>query len=131
MVNHGLMDWVDFTADSHDNVLEMAAANKPIPVTLVRLYYSLRLALHELTHVEQYESEANQNMMIVMPIFTATGHWYYGLPVWAFGGLTSMFSGYYTAWLRGEQPYWGSVNEEGARGVVSCKYPEELRTIAA
>lgn len=131
MVNHGLLVWADHHEEVHDRVLKMASGEGTLLPHFLPIYYTLRLALHELTHVEQYESEAQQNCVVFMPAFAATGHPVIGASLWAAGGLTCMFSGFCTAFLRGEHPYKGSHNEEAASNAVSCKYPKELRQLDA
>lgn len=75
---------------------------------------------HELVHVEQYESEALQNLGI-LAYFLVVGPWWAGLAWCALGGLLSMVSGFGTAFCRGEGPYTGSHLEEAARNAVSCR----------
>jgi hypothetical protein len=77
--------------------------------------------MHELVHVEQFESECIQNFVwfLVTVALSVRGFptlWHYGLLWLMFGPLTDIGASYVTAWLRGKDPYTGSVLEEGARG---------------
>lgn len=72
------------------------------------------LRAHELVHVEQYEQESVQGAIIFV-MMASTPWWWTGLIWWSIGGLLEMFTGFITAWLRGEKAYRGSHLEEAAR----------------
>ncbi len=126
MVNFGHLAWADATEP------ELAAVKDKDPnffaqnATLHDYALTLALAQHEITHVEQFESEAIQNcvmniLAVLAGLLWGVTLWPYTLAWWAVGGLTAIGAGNITAFLRGEAPYTGSHFEEAARMRVTCR----------
>lgn len=74
---------------------------------------------HEQVHVEQYETAG-----LIFGTYTFMWFcfepelWFWGLASWAVMPFLFMLSGFAIAWLRGEDPYRGSVNEEAAYAIT-------------
>lgn len=125
LIQHGHLDW----ADHEENAVELVRYSDPntMPAGLQRdIAITIQLADHELTHVEQFEAEAAQNMVLtilsgLVGSLVGVLVWPWMLGWWALGGLTAIGSGNITAWLRGEHPYLGSHFEEAARMRVTCR----------
>ena len=69
---------------------------------------------HEHRHCEQYEGASVLSFVLACIVFALTRHWVAAFLVWALGPWLSMLAAYAVAWLRGEDPYSGSINEESA-----------------
>jgi hypothetical protein len=75
---------------------------------------------HEQVHVEQYETAG-----LIFGTYTfmwccfEPELWFWGLASWAVMPFLFMLSGFAIAWLRGEDPYRGSVNEEAAYAITN------------
>jgi len=78
---------------------------------------------HEHVHVEQFEVSMVQGFVVGLAsgiVLWSLGHPIAGtvafLMLWFVGYLMMGLAGWPTAWLRGEEAYWGSTHEESARG---------------
>ena len=69
---------------------------------------------HEHKHVEQYEGACVMATALAILGFVTGAPLRAALPAWAIAPWVFMLAGYAVAWLRGEDPYSGSINEEAA-----------------
>lgn len=82
----------------------------------------VRTQAHEHVHVEQFEVSMLRSFIVGMipgAVLSASGHPIAALTtflvVWTTGYLMMGAAGWLTAFLRGEEAYWGSTHEESAR----------------
>lgn len=80
-----------------------------------------RIQAHEHRHGEQYEAAGLCSLFIALWAFLGAVECWLALGVWVGGPWLYMGAGYAVAWLRGEDPYRGSHNEEAAYALA----PEE------
>lgn len=85
-------------------------------------YAGERTKTHEHIHVEQAEVAMVRGLVEGLAagiVLWSLGHPLAGtimfLALWFTGYLMMGLAGWPTAWLRGEEPYWGSTHEESAR----------------
>lgn len=69
---------------------------------------------HEHQHCEQYEGASVLSFVLACIAYVFTCHPLAAFLLWSLGPWLSMLAGYAVAWLRGEDPYRGSINEESA-----------------
>jgi hypothetical protein len=69
---------------------------------------------HEHKHCEQYEGACLTATLLAVVALVLGASWLVAVAIWAPAPWLYMLSGYVVAWLRGEDPYAGSVNEESA-----------------
>lgn len=73
-----------------------------------------RIQAHEHRHTEQYEGAGLLASLMALYGFLWGFHVWPAMFVWVVGPWAYMGAGYVVAWLRGEDPYRGSHNEEAA-----------------
>jgi len=73
-----------------------------------------RIQAHEHRHGEQYEAAGLASSCVSLWGFLGAVEGWLALAVWVCGPWLYMGCGYAVAWLRGEDPYRGSHNEEAA-----------------
>jgi hypothetical protein len=69
---------------------------------------------HEHEHVEQYEGACLMGAALAAIALGFGARWFVALAIWAPAPWLFMLAGYAIAWLRGEDLYSGSINEESA-----------------
>jgi hypothetical protein len=81
-----------------------------------------RTQAHEHVHVEQFEVAMLRSFVVGLVsgiVLLVLGHPVAAVStfavIWTTGYLMMGLAGWATAFLRGEEPYWGSAHEESAR----------------
>lgn len=69
---------------------------------------------HEHQHCEQYELACFAGTTIALIALALGVPWFVAFALWAPAPWLYMLAGFVVAWLRGEDPYKGSSNEESA-----------------
>lgn len=77
------------------------------------------LQAHEHTHVKQYEGAALTGFALATCGLVAGAPWYVGLATWILTPWAYMLAGNVVAWMRGEDVYSGSANEEAAYAIAA------------
>lgn len=74
---------------------------------------------HEHAHCKQYEGAALVGFVIAAYAFAAGAPWHVPLEIWIVTPWVYMLMGNVVAWLRGEDVYSGSANEEAAYAIAA------------
>lgn len=69
---------------------------------------------HEHTHCQQYEGACLMASALAVLAFALGAPLHAVLPTWSIAPWVFMLAGYAVAWLRGQDPCRGSINEESA-----------------
>lgn len=74
---------------------------------------------HEHTHCKQYEGAAFVGFVLALLGFALGAPWHASLAIWIVAPWLHMLGGNVVAWLRGEDVYSGSANEEAAYAIAA------------
>lgn len=74
---------------------------------------------HEHQHCKQYEGMSVASSALACLAYGLTRQILAAFLIWSLGPWVSMLAGYAVAWLRGEDPYRGSSNEESAYALAA------------
>lgn len=126
LVTDGGLDWIDLQQETID---QLASADlSKLKGEEHDLAWAVQLALHELTHVEQFEAACLTAVFVVAALMDFAPLRLWALGWWTFVGLITFFGGNLTAVLRNEAFYGGSHFEEAAYARVTCwRNPKRAR----